>query len=87
MMASFGWKVPFYENREVAKIRPSIEPNVINVIREDNRFDIELYDFAKKLFEEGLRRNADAIRERLATLNSERGLGSFKKFWPTVSTI
>ena len=55
MIAAFGWKVPFYENRKVAKIRASIEPNVINSIREHNRFDLELYDFAKKLFEENLR--------------------------------
>lgn len=81
MMASFGWKVPFYENRKVAKVRPSIEPNVINVIREHNRFDLELYDFAKKLFEENLRSNASVISERLATLNSGREPGYFKKSW------
>jgi hypothetical protein len=81
MMAAFGWKVPFYENRKVAKIRPSIEPNVINAIREHNRFDLELYDFAKKLFAENLRRNAGVISEGLATLNSGREPGYFKKFW------
>ncbi len=78
---SFGWKVPFYENRKVAKNRPSIEANVINMICKHNRFDLELYDFARKLFEENLRRNADVISEGLATLNSRREPGSFKKFW------
>ncbi len=81
MIAAFGWKVPFYENRKVAKNRPAVEPGVIDAIGEHNRFDIELYDFAKKLFEEGLRRNADAISEGLATLNSGREPGYFKKFW------
>jgi hypothetical protein len=47
---------------------------VIGAIDEHNRFDIELCDFAKKLFEEGLRRNADAISARLATLNSGEDL-------------
>ena len=77
---SFGWKVPFYENRKVAKNRPSIEANVINMICKHNRFDLELYDFARKLFEENLRRNADVISEGLATLNSRRKPGSFKSF-------
>ncbi len=81
MMASFGWDVPFYENRKVAKIRPSIEPNVINAIREHNRLDFELYDFAKELFEENLRTNAGVISEGLATLNSGREPGYFKKVW------
>jgi hypothetical protein len=81
MMASFGWKVPFYENRKVAKNRPSIEPNVINMICKHNRFDLELYIFAKELFEENLRRNADVISEGLAALNSRREPGYFRKSW------
>ncbi|HEY3128872.1 MAG TPA: sulfotransferase family 2 domain-containing protein [Acidobacteriota bacterium] len=79
MMAAFGWKVPFYDSWKVAKTRPSIEPDVIDVIREHNRLDVELYDFAKKLFEENLRSNSSAISEGLATFNSRRELGAFKK--------
>ena len=44
-------EVPFYENRKVAKNRPAVEPSVIGAIGGHNCFDIELYDFAKKLFE------------------------------------
>jgi len=44
-------EVPFYENRKVAKNRPAVEPSVIGAIGEHSCFDIELYDFAKKLFE------------------------------------
>jgi hypothetical protein len=76
-------EVPFYENRKVAKNCPAVEPSVIDPIGEHNCFDIELYDFAEKLFEKGPRRNANAISARLATLNSGRGLGS-KKFWLSV---
>ncbi len=81
MMVSFGWEVPFYENRKVAKIRPSIEPRVIDAIREHNSFDFQLYDFAKELFEENLRRNADLISAGLATLNCDREPGPFRKLW------
>ena len=66
------------------RIVPRLNRAVIGAIGEHNRFDIELYDFSKKLFEEGLRRSANAISGRLAILNSGRGLGSFKKFWLSV---
>lgn len=79
MMASFGWKVPFYENRKVAKSRPAMDPNVINAIREHNRFDLELYNFSKQLFEENLRKNPDIISTGLASLNSGQQPGSFEK--------
>ena len=81
MMKSFGWQVAFYENWKVGKNRPAIEPSVVDMIREHNRFDLELYDFAKNLFEENLRKNADVITDRSVTLDSRREPGSFKKFW------
>jgi len=65
MMASFGWRVSFYENRRVTKIRPAVEPRMVDMIRGHNRLDIELYEFAKKLFEEDLRTNEDSVREAL----------------------
>jgi hypothetical protein len=85
MMAAFGWKVPFYTNRKVTKNRPAVEANVIDMIRECNRFDLELYDFARKLFEENLHRNADVIRDSLATLNSRQKPGRLKEVWHSAS--
>jgi hypothetical protein len=81
MIAAFGWKVPFYTNRKVTKSRPSIEPNGIDMIREYNRFDLDLYDFASRLFEENLRRNAEVISKELATLNSRRERGCLETSW------
>jgi Galactose-3-O-sulfotransferase len=81
MIAAFGWKVPFYTNRKVTKSRPSIEPNGIDMIREYNRFDLDLYDFARRLFEENLRRNAEVISKGLATLNSRRERGCLETSW------
>lgn len=51
---TFGWEIPYYENRKVSKVRPALEPGVVNVIREHNRFDMELYEFARKRFEDTL---------------------------------
>jgi len=81
MMTSLGWNVPFYQNRKVSKIRSFIEPRMVDLIHEHNDCDIELYDFAKKLFEENLRRNAGVIGARFATLNSGREPGYFRRFW------
>lgn len=81
MMTAFGWKVPFYQNRKVSKIRPSVEPNVIDAIRENNRLDLELYDFGKKLFEEKLRQNKDAIAQALTALNAAPNPGWRPRLW------
>jgi hypothetical protein len=43
MRASFGWEVPLYENRKVAKNRAALKPDVIDAIGEHNAF-------AKKFF-------------------------------------
>jgi hypothetical protein len=58
MAKTFGWEIPYYENRKVSKTRPAIEPGVVEMIKEYNRFDMELYEFAKERFEESLRKKA-----------------------------
>src|SRR5262249_6476953 len=80
MTAAFGWKISFYENRKVTKIRSPVEPRLVDMIREHNRLDIELYNFATELFEEKLRKNEESVREALATLRSVPRPGPFKKF-------
>jgi hypothetical protein len=36
MIAAFGWKVPSYQNRKVAKVRPLVDPQLAQIIREHN---------------------------------------------------
>ena len=55
---------------KVAKTRPEVEPTVSRSIREYNRLDVELYEFGKKLFEQSLRKNENAVREGLTTLRA-----------------
>jgi len=83
MMASFGWRISFYENRRVTKIRSAIASREIDMIREHNKLDIELYDFAKKLFEGNLRKSEHSVREALATLRSAPKPGRVKAFCQT----
>src|SRR6266480_137643 len=80
MAKTFGWEIPYYENRKVSKVRPAIEPRVIDMIQDHNRFDMELYDFAKARFEEGLRRKEDAMKKALTMLQSVPKPGPFKNF-------
>jgi Galactose-3-O-sulfotransferase len=67
---TFGWEVPFYENRKVSKNRSPIESSSIEMIQEYNRLDVELYEFGKKLFEESLRKQEQAVKEGLVALRA-----------------
>ena len=80
-MIRFGWEVPFYENRKVSKVRPEVETALVEMIREHNRLDVELYDFAKTLFEESLRKNEKAIRDISAMRSTIPKLGGFTKLY------
>ncbi len=77
---TFGWELPFYENRKVSKIRPVVEPRLVDLIGARNRLDVELYEFGKKLFAESLCKNEGAVREGLATLRAIPRPGRLKNF-------
>lgn len=78
---TFGWEVPYYENRKVAKASPAIDPGAVEMIREHNRLDLELYDFGKALFAESLRQREGAVREGLATLRALPKPGPIESFY------
>jgi hypothetical protein len=67
MMIRFGWEIPFYQKRRVSKVSAEVETALAEMIREHNRLDVELYDFAKKIFEESVRKNEKAINDISAT--------------------
>jgi Galactose-3-O-sulfotransferase len=80
MAKRFGWEVPFYKNRKVSKSHPMVEPELVDFIREHNRLDVELYEFGKKLFEQRLCENEEAVKEGLATLRAIRRPGILEGF-------
>lgn len=80
----FGWEVPFYENKKVATSRPAVEPRLADLIRENNRLDVELYEFGKQLLEQALRKNEDAVREGLTTLRATPRPGRLKRCFRSV---
>jgi hypothetical protein len=51
---TFGWKVGFYRKRNVTRRKPHVEmldPEVSKLLRAANALDIELYQFARELFQ------------------------------------
>jgi len=54
--SAFGWpRLQWSERKNVNRERPplsEIDPAALEVIREVNQFDAELYEFANALFEE-----------------------------------
>ena len=80
MAKTFRWEVPFYENRKISKNRSPVDRSSIEMIRENNRLDLELYEFAKKLFDENLGKNEKVVREGLVTLRALPKPGSVQNF-------
>ena len=70
MATTFDWEIPFYKNCKVSKARPQIGPGTVEMIRDHNRLDVELYEFGKRLFEESLQKKEAAVREGLAALRA-----------------
>jgi galactose-3-O-sulfotransferase len=77
---TFGWEVPYYENRKVSKNRSRVDPSSLEIIREHNHLDLELYEFGKKLFDESLRKKQEVVRDGLAALRTLPKLGSIQSF-------
>ena len=68
MATTFDWEIPFYRNCKVSKTRPQTNPGTVEMIRDHNRLDVELYEFGRSLFEESLQKKEEAVREGLAAL-------------------
>jgi hypothetical protein len=81
MAKTFDWDIPFYENRKVSKTRPQVESSAIDLIKEHNRLDIELYEFGRKLFEATLSKNEDVVRKGLAAFRTLPKPSSVESFY------
>ena len=74
-----GWQMPFYTRVNVSRNRPpkkQISPSIVEQIKEYNRLDLELYQFAKRLFEEQVQQQGPHFARELKlfqTLNKLYG--------------
>jgi hypothetical protein len=73
----FGWRIQQYADFNVTRHRPKkdqIPASTRELIIEHNRFDVELYDYAVKLFDERVKRHAAQITEELDAIDEAKGL-------------
>ena len=80
MATTFDWEILFYKNCKVSKTRPQIDPGTVEMIRDHNRLDVELYEFSKRLFEESLQKKEAAVQEGLAALRALPTPGAVQGF-------
>jgi hypothetical protein len=66
----FDWRIPFYENRKVTKTRSQVDPAAIELIKEHNQMDLELYRFGNELFQAEIDKRKREVEETLRTLRA-----------------
>ena len=73
---AFGWQVPFYFKENVTKAKPpeaSLDVETRRLVEDTNSLDLELYEFARNLFDEQCRAAGDSFTtdlRRFRQLNS-----------------
>ena len=75
MKLRFGWKLDSYSSFNVTRRRPKkreLPQSTLDLIAERNRFDMELYECARKCFEETIDKNAAEVGRVLRELESAR---------------
>lgn len=75
MKLRFGWKLKSYSSFNVTRIRPKkrdLPQSTLDLIAERNRFDIELYKYVAKIFEETINKNATEVGRILRELEAAR---------------
>ena len=75
MKLRFGWNLKSYSSFNVTRIRPKkrdLPQSTLDLIAERNRFDIELYECATKIFEEAINKNQTEVGRALRELEAAR---------------
>ena len=71
MKRILGWRNPFYMRRNVTRARPrkrEISQETLRAIEANNKLDLELYRYAKKLFSRADWLSESVVRERASTV-------------------
>lgn len=68
MKRMFGWRQPYYvsQNRSHSRSqKPEISPKIIEHIKEQNQYDIALYEYARVLFYERIRNQGNGFEQEV----------------------
>lgn len=82
MKLRFGWRLSSYSSFNVTRRRPKkgdLPKATLDLIREKNAFDIELYECGREIFEDAVKRNATEVKRIASELEAARmrSQGSF----------
>jgi hypothetical protein len=69
---ALGWKLPLYVTANVSTRPKPASEAAVELIRQRNQLDLELYEFARELFSAAVEREAESLRREVAifrTLN------------------
>ena len=75
MKLRFGWMLKNYSSFNVTRTRPNkrdLPKSTLDLIAERNRFDIELYQCAAKLFQDAVSKNAGEVSRIVRELEAAR---------------
>jgi hypothetical protein len=75
MKLRFGWKLQRYSRFNVTRTRPTkrdLPQSTLDLIVEKNSFDLALYEFAAKLFEDAVNKNASEVSSIVRELETAR---------------
>ena len=69
---ALGWRLPMYMSVNAARSSEGapVDEGAIAAIRERNRFDLELYDFARELFAAAVARHGSSFRRELVAFQA-----------------
>jgi hypothetical protein len=71
MKRALGWSMPYYVRENVTKNKPKeISPDVRDVIMKHNAYDMELYEWVSKRFEQTLAEQGFGLKCRLKTFRT-----------------
>lgn len=65
---TFKWHTPFYHKKNITKNSPHpspLTPDIVSLIKEQNLFEIELYNYAKELFDKRISNLGEDFQEDL----------------------
>ncbi len=86
---TLGWKIPLYDKNNVSKNRPSkktVSNDTLSLIEKENEFDIQLYEYAKEVFEELINQQSTSF-EREVEEFKEANESSKVKFYFRLRTF
>ncbi|HEY9771491.1 MAG TPA: sulfotransferase family 2 domain-containing protein [Coleofasciculaceae cyanobacterium] len=81
-----GWKIPFYDKSNISRKPKDIDQDTLRLIENLNEFDLQLYEYAKAIFEELIERQEVSFNRELKEFQ-QANISSPNKLYYRANTI